>query len=167
MAEIVMGHILRGAGDLQGLIVLIAFSDNIGAVVRSREAALVLKEAILRALRRSEAGPFEAGRVTLNAITDGFDFLGYHWRVLDGSVVAVPERRRHEYWIARFGTDLLQTGFSAQPTSAAQLQTRLRGYANSKWLWAGRDAFVAEWERRISEMIPSGHIDHTEDAAPA
>ncbi|WP_029417057.1 hypothetical protein [Brevundimonas bacteroides] len=167
VAEIVMGHILRAAGDLQGLIALIAYSDNIGAVVQSREAALVLKEAILRALRRSEAGPFEAGRVTMNAITDGFDFLGYHWRVLNGSVVAVPERRRHHYWTMRFGTDLLQMGFSAQPTSAAQPHTRLRAYANSKWLWGGREAFVADWEQRIAEMIPDGSSDPTEVMAPA
>lgn len=45
VAEIVMGHILRDAGATEGLITLIVYSDNVGAVVRSQEAALVFKEA--------------------------------------------------------------------------------------------------------------------------
>ncbi len=81
VAEMVMGHILRDAGSLPGLIALIVYSDNIGAVVRSREEALAVQAAVLVAFNRSRAGPFSASKVSIKDVqpvstssaTDGDD----------------------------------------------------------------------------------------------
>jgi hypothetical protein len=93
VAEMVMGHILRDAGSLPGLIALIVYSDNIGVLVRSREEALAVQEAVLGAFSRSRAGPFSPSKVSIKDVATGFNFLGYRWRRLKGRIHAEPSRR--------------------------------------------------------------------------
>lgn len=151
VAEMVMGHILRDAGSLPGLIALIVYSDNIGAVVRTREEARALQEAVLGAFSRSRAGPLSASKVSIKEVATGFNFLGYRWRRQEGTVHAEPSRLRHERWEIGFADDLLFafSGGSLEPLD--RLRSRLRGYANSKAEWAGGDKLVAKWESYISD----------------
>lgn len=149
VAEMVMGHILRDAGSLPGLIALIVYSDNIGAVVRTREEALALQEAVLGAFSRSRAGPLSASKVSIKDIATGFNFVGYRWQQQGESLTAEPSRRKHEFWQLTFSTDLLEAGLGINRADANHFRRRLTGYANSKQEWAGRDRFLAEWEGRI------------------
>nr|WP_314187997.1 reverse transcriptase domain-containing protein [uncultured Brevundimonas sp.] len=150
VAEMVMGHILRDAGSLQGLIALIVYSDNIGVLVRSREEALAVQEAVLGAFSRSRAGPFSPSKVSIKDVATGFNFLGYWWRRQEGRIHAEPSRLRHEWWEMDFGNRLL-FALSADDVGAFDyLQEKLQGYANSKNEWAGRAEFEAGWEARIA-----------------
>ncbi|WP_183211773.1 hypothetical protein [Brevundimonas variabilis] len=149
VAEMVMGHILRDAGSLPSLIALIVYSDNIGAVVRTREEALALQEAVLGAFSRSRAGPLSASKVSIKDIATGFNFVGYRWQQQGESLTAEPSRRKHEFWQLTFSTDLLEAGLGINRADANHFRRRLTGYANSKQEWAGRDRFLAEWEGRI------------------
>lgn len=151
VAEMVMGHILRDAGSSPGLIALIAYSDNIGMVVRSREEALAVQAAVLGAFSRSGAGPFSASKVSIKDIATGFNFLGYRWRKQEGVVHAEPSRLRHERWEMAFGNDLMFALSGDDVAAFDWLRARLRGYANSKAEWAGRAEFVARLEARISD----------------
>lgn len=150
VAEMVMGHILRDAGSLPGLIALVVYSDNIGAVVRTREEARAVQEAVLGAFSRSRAGPLSASKVSIKDVATGFNFLGYRWRRQEGTVHAEPSRLRHERWELGLADDLLFafSGDSLVPFEG--LRSRLRGYANSKAEWAGRAKLVAKWEDQIA-----------------
>lgn len=151
VAEMVMGHILRDAGSLPGLIALIVYSDNIGAVVRTREEALALQEAVLGAFSRSRAGPLSASKVSIKDVATGFNFLGYRWRRQEGTVHAEPSRLRHERWEIGFADDLMFALSADEIAVFDRFRTRLRGYANSKREWAGRTKFMARWEDRIAD----------------
>lgn len=151
VAEMVMGHILRDVGSLPGLIALIVYSDNIGAVVRTREEALALQEAVLGAFSRSRAGPLSASKISVKDIATGFNFLGYRWRRQEGTVHAEPSRLRHERWEIGFGDDLLFALSADEIAAFDRLRARLRGYASSKREWAGQTKFVARWEGRIAD----------------
>lgn len=170
VAEMVMGHILRDAGSLPGLIALIVYSDNIGVVVRSREEALAVQAAVLGAFSRSRAGPLSASKVSIKDVATGFNFLGYRWRRQKGAIHAEPSRLRHERWEIGFADDLLFafSGGSLEPFD--RLRSRLRGYANSKAEWAGRDKFIVKWESSISDcerIIKAGlAVPRTTDPAP-
>lgn len=160
VAEMVMGHILRDAGSLPGLIALIVYSDNIGVLVRSREEALAVQEAVLGAFSRSRAGPFSPSKVSIKDVATGFNFLGYRWRRLKGRIHAEPSRRRHERWEMEFGNRLL-FAFSADDVEAFDgLRDSLRGYVNSKKEWDGRAEFEAKWEARIAgyEIVVSERV---------
>ncbi|PZU75811.1 MAG: hypothetical protein DI531_04130 [Brevundimonas sp.] len=154
VAEIVMGHILRDARATEGLITLIVYSDNVGAVVRSQEAALVFKEAILRALRRSEAGPFGAGEASICDVRAGFNFLGYRWQKDGEAVIVEPTRHRHELWQIAFRTDLMEAGAGLTRRARDELRAQLRCYANGKREWEGRLDFVARYEALIDLVLP-------------
>lgn len=151
VAEMVMGHILRDAGSLQGLITLIVYSDNIGILVQSREEALAVQAAVLGALRRSKAGPLFASKVSIKDIETGFNFLGYRWRRQEGTVHAVPARIRHERWQINFGNDLMMALSADDLVALERLRVRLHRYAASKAAWAGWQRFVTSWENRIVE----------------
>ncbi|MBI2260290.1 MAG: hypothetical protein HYU62_01295 [Caulobacterales bacterium] len=150
VAEIVMGHILRDAGSLPGLIALIVYSDNIGAVVRTRQEALALQEAVLGAFSRSRAGPLSASKVSIKDVATGFNFLGYRWRRQDGTVHAEPSKLRHQRWELGFADDLLFAFSGDDLEQFTRLRMRLRAYANSKAEWSGRDKMIAKWDSRIS-----------------
>lgn len=151
VAEMVMGHILRDAGSLPGLIALIVYSDNIGAVVRTREEALALQEAVLGAFSRSRAGPLSTSKISVKDVATGFNFLGYRWRRQEGTVHAEPSRLRHERWEIGFADDLMFALSADEIAVFDRFRTRLRGYANSKRDWAGRTKFMARWEDRIAD----------------
>lgn len=153
VAEMVMGHILRDAGSLPGLIALIVYSDNIGAVVRTREEALALQEAVLGAFSRSRAGPLSASKISVKDVATGFNFLGYRWQQHAETLVAEPSRRKHEFWQVTFGADLMVAGFSGNRMEVDHFRRRLRGYANSKREWAGSHRFIREWESRIEAVF--------------
>lgn len=153
VAEMVMGHILRDAGSLPGLIALIVYSDNIGAVVRTREEALAVQEAVLGAFSRSRAGPLSASNVSIKDVATGFNFLGYRWQQRKGTLVAEPSRRKHEFWQVTFGADLTEAGLGGDRTGADDFRRRLRCYANSKKEWLGGDRFIRDWETRIEAVF--------------
>lgn len=155
VAEIVMGHILRDAGSLPGLIALIVYSDNIGAVVRTREEALALQEAVLGAFSRSRAGPLSASKVSIKDVATGFNFLGYRWRRQEGTVHAEPSRLRHERWEISFGNDLMFALSGDEIGEFDALRARLQGYAASKSAWGGWEQFLARWEKLISDYEKS------------
>ncbi|WP_148291555.1 hypothetical protein [Brevundimonas abyssalis] len=126
VAEMVMGHILRDAGSLPGLIALIVYSDNIGAVVRSREEALAVQAAVLVAFNRSRAGPFSASKVSIKDVATGFNFLGYRWRRQEGTVHVEPSRLRHERWEMAFGNDLMFALSGDDAAAFDHLRSRLQ-----------------------------------------
>jgi hypothetical protein len=152
VAEMVMGHILRDAGSLPGLIALIVYSDNIGAVVRTREEALALQEAVLGAFSRSRAGPLSASKISVKDIATGFNFLGYRWRRQEGTVHAEPSRLRHDRWETGFANDLLFAFSGDDLEQFSRLRVRLRAYANSKAEWSGWDKLIAKWDSYISDF---------------
>ena len=151
VAEMVMGHILRDAGSLPGLIALIVYSDNIGAVVQSREEALAVQAAVLGAFSRSRAGPLSASKVSIKDVATGFNFLGYRWKQQDGTVHAEPSRLRHERWEIGFGSDLIFALACNETAAFDRLRRRLHGYARSKAEWAGRSKFIDRWTERIAD----------------
>ena len=150
VAEMVMGHILRDAGSPQGLIALIVYSDNIGAVVRTREEALAIQAAVLAAFNRSKAGPLFESKVSIKDIATGFNFLGYRWRCQQGRVEAEPSRLRHERWQMEFSNDALFALSSNDLTLFDGLRSRANRYAQSKTYWRGGSAWLAEWEKTIN-----------------
>lgn len=151
VAEMVMGHILRDAGSLPGLVALIVYSDNIGAVVRTPEEALAVQAAVLVAFNRSKAGPLFASKVSIKDVAKGFNFLGYRW-IKHGLIIsAEPSRLRHERWQVQFGNDVLFALSADDLTTFDRLRVRAHQYARSKSMWAGQDAWLTMWNAKLCD----------------
>jgi hypothetical protein len=149
----VMGDVLRGADALPGVLQLIAYSDNIGAVVRSHEEALAVQEAVLGALKGSRAGPFSPSKVDIRPVARGFSFLGYMWRVRSAGVRAKPLAIRHNSWVTGFQQDL-QYALTAHDLPELQmLRRRLASYAQAKREWDGWRDFLADEDLGAIECI--------------
>jgi hypothetical protein len=145
VAEMVMGDVLRDVGALRDALCILVYSDNIGVLAPSREAAQAIMEALLNVLRAHRAGPFSASRATIDPIERGFDFLGYRWKVVAGEPKAEPKRARHEHW-------QLKTLTKAQSGSAAEIDEcirSLRSYCAYFKHWEG----AAEFEREMGQRL--------------
>jgi hypothetical protein len=96
---------------------LIVYSDNIGVLVPSREAALATSAALTRVLAGHEAGPFRVGKRSIDPVSKGFDYLGYRWTRSAAGVIAAPAPGRIRRWEAPFLSRVSQA-WGARPKEA-------------------------------------------------
>jgi hypothetical protein len=137
VAEVVMAAVLRDVGALPEALCTIAYSDNIGVLAPSREAAEAIKAALLGILGTHRLGPFSPSRATVEPVDRWFNFLGYRWRAQARVVSVEPNQRRHERW-------QITTIAKAMDGSIEDLNAciaSLRSYCGSFPLWAGRGEF--------------------------
>ncbi len=130
VAEMAMADILRGLpAHLQDR--LIVYSDNIGAAVPRSEGAAV-EELIREAFRLHGAGPFETTS-SVTRVTSEFKFLGYWWRVSDGTPqVFVPEIIAQN-WAIEIGSRIAHASLEELP----HLENVIKGKASAWRLWTG------------------------------
>lgn len=151
VAEFVMSKVLgeladRHAASMSGLFVpsLHAYSDNLGIFVRRAEAGAIV-DLVRGAFASSAAGPFDVTASKPISIGETFKFLGYWFRVKDGTAEAfVPDE------VAEYRKNLiLKDILTASPLDLIRKRRTARGMAAEMAQWAD----VGEWHREIEQVL--------------
>jgi hypothetical protein len=154
-AEMVMASILRAVGTLRDVLLLIVYSDNIGVLVPSREAALAVREALLEALHRHPAGPFRPSKTCITSVRAGFNYLGYQWRKGNGRVTGGPRPGKLSRWLIQHGHLIIDRDQAGDPIGLLDLRTHVRRFCESHPAWDGRHRFQHHHEMELISQAVS------------
>jgi hypothetical protein len=151
-AEMVMGMVLRDVGALPDALLLLSYSDNIGVLVPSRTAVSAVLEALQRALVRW-LGPSSIGKCSIREVADGFEYLGYAWRLDGGRVHAEPIRWRRDQWEMRLLADASRAEYHGDLDALVKLWRSVKSYCAGYAAWDGAAAFREAVEGYLAPVI--------------
>lgn len=141
IAEMAMAEVLGGLTDLLSSALVVTYSDNLGIFMPAAQAAAI-EDHLRQAFAASGVGPFELTFSRPVPITDGFTFLGHHWRLEGGELrTFVPEL------VADRRAMVLreQVMRSLDWPELRKVRARIIGQAHEWKFWAG----VAAWQEEL------------------
>ena len=152
IAEAVVTTVL---GDLRSAVSVINYGDNFMLVARTKAELKMAKSALTGAFRRSPHGPFRlTDKSGLRRVCDGFEFLGYYFRVKRGCIHCRPSDEAE----TKFFTSALRLmrGIAErrQPDAAIKLQRSALGWVSafSQWDTSEPLFWTGFWLRRVARQ---------------
>ena len=128
VADIVIKHIL---GGLYLPATVINYADDFGAMARTKREVTAIAQSLIRAMVHSPVGCLQLRNKvhrTARRVADGFEFLGYHFRMRRGAVICQPTDKN----LTKFNRRVCEFIAAAEGGSAKALQ-HLRRYTRSWW----------------------------------
>lgn len=141
MAEMAMAEVLWDLADHLANALLVTYSDNLGILVPSTEAAAI-EDHLRASFAASGAGPFEIHKGARPVpLSCDFRFLGHRWRVRDGQVQTYIAKQD----AAARTVALIEQVMSADGRMLPNVVGRVRAQAHEWRLWPD----VHRWERGV------------------
>lgn len=136
VAETLIAAILKtlSEGDIPLDVVLVVYADNILVLGRSEASVEVAATSLGRSFRNSRVGSLVLHRTRCRRVCDGFDFLGYRFRVRAGRIAIRPSDKN----LVKFAERCCDLRYGDKKGSFADLDRYSRSWTNSFPLWNAR-----------------------------
>ncbi|HYD23775.1 MAG TPA: reverse transcriptase domain-containing protein [Croceibacterium sp.] len=152
IAEAVIATALR---DLRSTVSVINYGDNFELIARTRAELRMAITALTGAFRRSPHGPFRlTDKSGLRRVCDGFEFLGYHFRMKRGRIHCRPSKKSEVKFFTsalRLMRDIAQR---RQPDAAIKLQRSALGWVSAFSQWRTNEPlfWTGFWLRGVAHQ---------------
>lgn len=149
VAETLIAAILKtlSEGDIPLDVVLVVYADNILVLGRSEASVEVAATSLGRSFRNSRVGSLVLHRTRCRRVCDGFDFLGYRFRVRAGRIAVRPSDKN----LVKFAEQCCDLRYGDKKGSFTDLERYSRSWTNSFPIWNARHL----WARGVWTTVAS------------
>lgn len=149
VAETLIATILKALpeGDIPPDVVLVVYADNILVLGRTDASVRIAATSLGRSFGHSRVGSLVLHRTRCRRVCNGFDFLGYRFRVRAGRIVIRPSDKN----LAKFAERCCDLRYGDKKGSFADLDRYSRSWTNSFPLWNARHL----WARGVWTTVAS------------